>query len=99
MGQLVCSGLFWFDPWGGQVQSQEYPELFSFIKNKSMSFQSVSQTEPFHNLFHLPLLEEAFDQMETLQQLCLISPCQTLRTAGNIFGETVSFPPRMPTYI
>jgi hypothetical protein len=31
--------LLWFDLWGGQVQRRQYPELFSFVRNKQMSFK------------------------------------------------------------
>jgi hypothetical protein len=51
------------------VQHQQYLELFSFVKNKLLSFQTVHQTEPLHSLFHLPISEEAFAQLEQLQQL------------------------------
>ena len=61
--------LFWFDLWGGQVQNHTYPELFSFAKNKLLSVQKALEVEPFHRMFHLPLSEEAFQQMELLHQL------------------------------
>ena len=55
---------------GGQVQQQQqYPELFSFTRNKLLSFQTVHQTKPLHSLFHLPRCEEAFSQLEQVQQL------------------------------
>ena len=61
--------LFWFDLWGGQAQNHTYPELFSFAKNKLLSVQKALEVEPFHRMFHLPLSEEAFQQMELLHQL------------------------------
>ena len=33
MVQVVCFG---FDIWGGQVQHQQYPELFSFVKKQAL---------------------------------------------------------------
>jgi hypothetical protein len=54
----------WTDIWGGQVPIQGYPELFSFAKNKMLSLQQAATAEPFDHLFHLPLSEEAFFQME-----------------------------------
>lgn len=58
---------FWTDLWGGHVNSQSYPELFSFVKNKLLSLKKVSRLQPFHHLFHLPLSEEAFDPMLQLE--------------------------------
>ena len=61
--------LFWTDLWGDQVQCQVYPELFSFARNKLLSFQKAKMVEPFHRLFYLPLSEEAFAQLGLLQNL------------------------------
>jgi len=61
--------LFWTNLWGDQVQSQVYPELFSFARNKLLSFQKTKMMEPFHRLFYLPLSEEAFAQLGLLQNL------------------------------
>ena len=65
--------LFWFDLWGGQVQNQTYLELFSFAKKekkeKLLSVQKALEFEPFRKMLHLPLLEEAFQQMQLLRQI------------------------------
>jgi hypothetical protein len=51
-GMVVCqiqngaTCLFWTDLWGGQVQHQTYPELFSFAKSKMLSFQKAISTDP-----------------------------------------------------
>ena len=45
-------------------------EIFShLLKNKLLSFQKAKLMEPFHILFYLPLLEEAFAQLGLLQNL------------------------------
>lgn len=51
------------------MQQHTFPELFSFAKNKTLSFQKATSTVPFHSHFHLSLSEEALDQMELLQNL------------------------------
>jgi hypothetical protein len=53
--------------WQGFIPSQAYPELFSFVKNKSITHQRAVATVPFHRLFHLPLSEIAFEQMQILE--------------------------------
>ena len=38
------------------------PELFSFVKDKFVTVQHVCQSPAFHDLFHLPLSVEAYQQ-------------------------------------
>lgn len=65
MVQVVCFG---FDIWGGQVQHQQYPELFSFVKKASTCRSKLSNKQNHYTVsFHLPLSVEAFAQMEQLQ--------------------------------
>ena len=48
----------------------KYSQSFShLLKNKLLSFQKAKLMEPFHILFYLPLLEEAFAQLGLLQNL------------------------------
>jgi len=52
--------LFWQDIWGQDCIPQlAYPELFSFAKNKAISVAEAKSLGNFHDLFHLPLSEEA----------------------------------------
>jgi hypothetical protein len=67
MEQLVSSGHVWRD----QIPSLIFPELFSYAKNRSISFHRATTFEPFHRLFHLPLSEIAYDQLRTLEQTLL----------------------------
>jgi hypothetical protein len=59
---------FWKDLWGGHVNCQIYPELFSFVKNKRLSFNTAINIEPLHLLFQLPLSEEAYAQFLLLEE-------------------------------
>jgi len=59
--------LLWKDLWAGAVPKNKYPELYSFAKNKNISLANAKQTENIHNLFHLPLSEQAYDQLQRLQ--------------------------------
>lgn len=54
------SCFFWLDSWNGFSLSTSFPELFSYAKNKNITVQRVCQTTQLHELFHLPLSEEAF---------------------------------------
>ena len=58
---------FWMDLWDGQVHSQSYSELFSFAKNKRVTFNKEFHTEPLHLLFHLPLSVETYNQFLLLE--------------------------------
>jgi len=64
MVQVVCFG---FDIWGGQVQHQQSPELFSFVKKQALVVPNCPTNRTITVSFHLPLSVEAFAQMEQLQ--------------------------------
>jgi hypothetical protein len=53
---------------GSLARSYLYPELFSFAKNKKITFHKAVLTSPLHNLFHLPLWEQAYAQLQYLTQ-------------------------------
>lgn len=60
--------LFWQDQWSGLVPMQIFPELHSFVKKPRMSFRSVWTAENTLSLFHLPLSQQAHDQLQQLIQ-------------------------------
>jgi hypothetical protein len=53
---------FWQDMWNGKVLKLTYPQLFSFTFMEQISLSSVLHQENFHDIFQLPLSEEAYDQ-------------------------------------
>jgi hypothetical protein len=55
--------LFWNDLWNGRILNQAYPHLFSFTNKENITLQKVFQLDELHNLFNLPLSEEAFTQL------------------------------------
>jgi hypothetical protein len=61
------SCLFWLDLWDNQNLSQVYPELYSFVKNAFISTHNVHSTELLYSLFHLPLLEVAYEQFQEVE--------------------------------
>ena len=60
------SCLLWSDSWVTQICSQAYPELFSFAKCHSTTVHMAVTNAQLHDLFHLPLSQEAFGQFQTL---------------------------------
>jgi len=61
--------LLWQDIWGQDCIPQlAYPELFSFAKNKAISVAEAKSLGNFHDLFHLPLSEEAYNHYLILQE-------------------------------
>lgn len=60
-----CS--LWEDLWGDDILAAQCPELFSFAKKKITFANGLAQS-PIHSLFHLPLSQEAHDQMLRLQE-------------------------------
>jgi hypothetical protein len=45
----------------------QFPELYSFAKNKSISLSKARGTVTFHDLFSLPVSIEAYNQLQDFQ--------------------------------
>lgn len=68
----VVSGsscFFWTDVWDDNIRSIQYPQLFSYAKDKNLSVQQFLQPQDLLDNFFLPLSEEAFDQLLDMFQL------------------------------
>jgi hypothetical protein len=52
--------LFWKDVWNRRIMEISYPHLYSFTKSENISLQTVLSLEALHDLFNLPLFEEAY---------------------------------------
>jgi hypothetical protein len=59
--------LLWHDMWGNGVRRVQSAELYSFTLRQHISLQQAFSMEDFHNIFHLPMSETAFQQFLTLQ--------------------------------
>lgn len=59
--------LFWDDAWTNGILANQLPRLVTFAKNTRTSVKETVQTENIEDIF-LPLSEEAFVELETLQQ-------------------------------
>jgi hypothetical protein len=56
------SVLFWQDMWDEKVLKLSYPQLFSFTSMENITLYKVLQQENLHDIFQLPLSEEAYMQ-------------------------------------
>jgi hypothetical protein len=52
------------------TRQEEYPHLFSFAKNKTISLSSAwdGNNESLYNLFHLPLSTITHEEFHSLQE-------------------------------
>ena len=60
------SCLLWEDLWDNMVPQHMYPELHSFAKSTSISVKAAIEASGPDALFHLPLSQIAFQQLEAL---------------------------------
>jgi len=58
--------LFWTDSWNGQTLASACPELYSFAKNKGISFKKALSRPQLIQNFHLPLTIQAHQQFQGL---------------------------------
>jgi hypothetical protein len=66
------TSFFWSDIWDGRLLSSQFPELFSFAKDKHISVQSfisLSAMEASDELFHLPLSTQVYLQFQQLNSI------------------------------
>jgi hypothetical protein len=62
-GSTVSS---WQDMWHGKVRESEFPHLYSFAIRKNITIQQVSNIEDLHDIFQLPLTNEAYQEYTSL---------------------------------
>jgi hypothetical protein len=55
------------DQWNQNIPRQQFPELFSFVKNTKLSIAEAKEQDHFARFFHLPISEQAYDQYLELQ--------------------------------
>ena len=61
------SVMFWHEKWNGQCPGKEYPRLFSYALDPSISIQKVLNTDDISTLFHRPMSVQAYSEMISLQ--------------------------------
>ncbi|KAJ1283790.1 hypothetical protein BS78_03G153800 [Paspalum vaginatum] len=59
--------LLWNDVWNGCYLREELPRLFSFTKNENVSLAEFMADEEIQNHFHIPLTEQAYQELQELQ--------------------------------
>lgn len=57
--------LLWHDRWDGDLKSKKYLAMLSFAVNKNFTIRQVRSDNP-REMFHTPLSEEAFQQLQRL---------------------------------
>jgi hypothetical protein len=84
--------------WDEVLPKITFPELYSFVRNKSITLQKAkSLQDQLHSIFHLPLSEEAFVQFLELQGLLLNLQKLQRKIHENIFGDQQNFPAQRHT--
>jgi hypothetical protein len=59
----------WHDLWSDEPIHELFPQLFSFAKNKEISYRQASQSESIYDMFSLPLSQIAGDQDNLLSDM------------------------------
>lgn len=59
---------FWKDTWETQTLEQQFPQAFSFAKNKNITVRKAFSHVDITELFNLPVSQIAFDQLAIIQQ-------------------------------
>ncbi|TVU27564.1 hypothetical protein EJB05_19054, partial [Eragrostis curvula] len=57
----------WHDMINGSILSQKYPRLYSFSNDKYGSLHKAMNAESFEEIFHLPLSNEAYEELLDMQ--------------------------------
>jgi hypothetical protein len=60
--------LLWEDQWEQGIKKLEFPELYSFTKQKDITVHEAKSLEAFQRNFHLRLSEEAYEQFRKLSE-------------------------------
>jgi hypothetical protein len=66
-GKSGDTALLWFDSWNGLDLHTDFPRLFSFALDNTISVREVFQQEDISQLFYLPLSQKVFEELEQLQ--------------------------------
>ncbi|XP_044367523.1 uncharacterized protein [Triticum aestivum] len=61
--------LLWKDLWTDDILADRFPRAFSFTRNEDISVQEFLTAETLGTTFHLPLSEQAHEELLTMQQM------------------------------
>jgi hypothetical protein len=94
------TALFWYDHWkiGEEVTTLQtrYPRLFSYAKDPWITVKEVFETQDLFGNFHLPLSEQAYEELITLQSLMESHSRVTgLKDVWSWQGSTREYKPKM----
>lgn len=61
--------MLWYDIWNKYNLHQQLPRLYSYAKNAKISLATYMDSPAIEENFHLPLSPEAFNELQTLNQI------------------------------
>jgi hypothetical protein len=88
----------WHDMWEGKIREMEFPGLHSFITRSNIALGDANILENLHEIFQLPLSDEAFQQYTTLSAELDNLEGQQRQIFGPTFGAQIYFQITKLTY-
>ena len=70
IGELLNAPL---EIWSTAILSEKFPRLFSFAINPDISVKEIIMAQDLDSIFHLPISEQASQELGDLQDLLLSS--------------------------
>jgi hypothetical protein len=64
------SAFFWTGLWKPSCLQQTFPHLLSFAKKTNAAISEIVSTEFIEDLFHLPLSQQAFLELDQFEEVC-----------------------------
>jgi hypothetical protein len=61
--------LLWKDIWNGHLLCQDFPRLFTFVRDQNISLAKYLQNQDVFDNFHTPLSTEAFNELQSFNDL------------------------------
>lgn len=83
--------LSWKDNWSSIPLQKTLPHLFSFAQNEVASVHTAISSTDLSQLFHLPLSDEALDELYELQTLVNSLEVQQAPDSWEMFISTSTF--------
>lgn len=83
--------LFRKDTWRAQILQLEFPECYSFAKNKDISVSKAMSSADVTNLFNLLVSQIVFDQMQQIQLMMEATHMQNDNDCWTYSGGSAKF--------
>jgi hypothetical protein len=86
---------FWGDLWSTDILSEKFPRFFSFAINPDISVKEIIMAQDLDSIFHLPISEQASQELGDLQDL-LLSSAYFRTSLPRLFSFAINAPLMMP---